>query len=53
VLGAPLIFLAAAARARQASLAGFATAIACVVLVWGVLYALIESAIFIFANEFN
>ena len=35
------------------NLAGFATAIASVVLVWGVLYALIESAIFIFANVFN
>lgn len=34
-------------------LAGFATAIASVVLIWGVLYGLIKSAIFIFANAFN
>lgn len=33
-------------------LAGFATAIASVVLIWGILYGLIESAIFIFADAF-
>ncbi|OGA80077.1 MAG: ABC transporter permease [Betaproteobacteria bacterium RIFCSPLOWO2_12_FULL_65_14] len=34
-------------------LAGFAAAAAAVALVWGVLYALIRSALFIFANAFN
>lgn len=34
-------------------LAGFITAVASVALVWGVLYALIKSALFIFTNAFN
>ena len=34
-------------------LAGFMTAVASVALVWGVLYALIKSALVIFTHAFN